>query len=47
MNLLIVTEEGNQDDYFTSVAEENGIEFVEVSDTLDVGPVIQERLAAD
>lgn len=47
MNLLIVTSEGNEDDFFTTVADENGIEFVEVSDTLDVGPEIEARLAAD
>lgn len=45
MNLLVVTSEGNQDGFFTTVATENGIELIEVTDTLEVGPTIQEYLA--
>ena len=44
MDLLIVTAEGNTDGYFTGVAEEGGIEFIELADTFEVGTAIQEHL---
>jgi len=41
MDLLIVTAEGNADSYFTDVAASEGIEFVELADTFEVGPAMQ------
>lgn len=47
MNLLIVTAEGNADGYFTGVAEAGGIPFVELTDTFQVGPTLQEYLVSE
>jgi len=41
---LIVTEDGNRDGYFTRLAQERGIGLTVVSNTLEVGPVIQAML---
>lgn len=47
MDLLIVTSEGNADGYFTDVAAEEGIEFVELTDTFEVGTTLQEYLVSE
>lgn len=44
MHYLIVTEEGNRDGYFNRLSEERGIGLTVVTNTLDVGPVIEQLL---
>lgn len=47
MDLLIVTSEGNTDGYFSDLAAAEGIEFVELTDTFEVGATLQEYLVSE
>lgn len=47
MDLLIVTSEGNADGYFTDIAAELDIEFVELTDTFEVGATLQEYFVGE